>query len=193
MAEIISHNRMNSTERSAGGALAKSRCALLAALAVIGIAHWSWEALPHSKKLADVRVPRELSVSMLDGEVILIGRLGLPLGTACQISGVWEPRVVGPKESEWLHFVVHELNHRPLLRPIEFHEFRVEKSPWQTGLGAPALIKEAGAKWTYECYESLEFEGTPCEMWPRDGPIPGGMRELHSNSTIIVYDERQSW
>jgi hypothetical protein len=66
---------MNSTERSAGGALAKSRCALLAALAVIGIAHWSWEALPHSKKLADVRVPRELSVSMLDGEVIARSRV----------------------------------------------------------------------------------------------------------------------
>lgn len=183
---------MDGPKSSKRKAMSRSRCTLLAILGVIAVVHGYWQVSQHSEKVAGIRVPRKVSVSMLDGEVILIGRLGLPIGTACQIAGVWEPRLVGPKESEWLHFIVHELNHQPLLRPIEFHEFHVEISPWQSRLGAPPLLKQAGANWTYDCYESLEFEGTPSEMWPQDGPIPAGMRELHSNSTIIVFEERQS-
>jgi hypothetical protein len=105
--------------------------------------------------------PVEVSADDLEsGNVIVIGRLGIPLMTMATVRGTWEhPHGEHPAKdgSPTLH--VTHVDGRPVEKPVEFHWGLIE----MTGRTVDRSTVETGDVWEFRAFETGRFRQSPAE------------------------------
>lgn len=107
--------------------------------------------------------PLSVNVEDIGKRVILIGRLGVPLGKMMKLQGRWHyPDELEKDDS--LRFTVTHVNDRKLREPVEFDIAQI-KAVTQAGKNAvPVHQREKtldGVRWTLLAYETGRITSTP--------------------------------
>lgn len=109
--------------------------------------------------------PRELPVDEIQRSVVLIGRLGRPLGQKMVVVGKWQYPAELTKDGN-IRFVVSEVNETPLPQPYEFNvEQMIVRRKDQT-LAIPELQRQPdieGQEWRLVAFETGEVRIRPDE------------------------------
>ena len=102
------------------------------------------------------REPVYIDVDSIGSSVILVGRLGKPLGTKIIIKGKWHlPGDLAKDSSAFL--VIHEVDEVALPSPVKFHVNQLEITTKQRLKAIPPLksqSKLAGKEWSMIAYET---------------------------------------
>jgi hypothetical protein len=98
------------------------------------------------------------SYESLNNEILILGKLGLPLGTRVNVKGEWQ-RQAGPTKGDDYQFVVSEVNGSPVGAIIKFEQSRL--SPFIEGERAQVV---EGSVWEFEGFETGGYCGIPAEI-----------------------------
>lgn len=101
----------------------------------------------------------------LGNSVVVIGRLGKPLGDLCSVNGFWMARPVGKSES--MVFEVTHVNGEKLENTVRFGRSQI-RAP----LAVPTPSENE--KWELSGIETGGFQGMPNGYWEATGLPPGG-------------------
>lgn len=98
------------------------------------------------------------SYESLNNEILILGKLGLPLGTRVNVKGEWQ-RQAGPTKGDDYQFVVSEVNGSPVGANIKFDQSKL--SPFIEGERVQLI---EGSVWELEGFETGGYYGMPAEI-----------------------------
>lgn len=111
-------------------------------------------------------VVHKIPVEEIGKTVVLIGRLGVPLGEKMEVSGYWQvPKYEGKAEST--RFVVSTVNGTQLPKPLPFDYYQLDLSDTERRkivVDRKAQRALDGQRWTLTAYETGRIHITPNEQ-----------------------------
>lgn len=113
----------------------------------------------------------QVPVSAVGSSVLLIGRLGQPLGKMMTIQGVWKMNAPVSKDGA-IHFHVSHVNENRLEEPVVFHNGHcklLNETGQPTGPTYESQQQFDGWQCTLRAYETGGIEGSPLEFYKETG------------------------
>jgi hypothetical protein len=129
-----------------------------------------------SQASGEERAPQQqISVEEIGKSVVLVGRLGVPLGEKMEISGYWHfPAKPNAKDSS-IRFTVTIVNGKKLAQPVEFNHGQLDFSNREHRNVIPdfkAHRELDGQTWTLIAYETGSIQITPDEYRDKSPVFP---------------------
>ena len=115
--------------------------------------------------------PAAVSVEDIGTKVVLVGRLGQPLGTMMDVQGTWKFPDRFDKDYS-LRFLVSHVNGKALLKPVEFDWAQVKVISTNGENAIPKSDERKtldGLAWTLRAYETGRFNRIPKDYWEEPG------------------------
>lgn len=136
-------------------------------LAIVSFLVAAWQpALLLAQASGDEQKPqRQISVDEIGTSVVLVGRLGVPLGKKMEVSGYWHFPVPDAKDAS-IRFTVTTVNGKKLAKPIEFNHEQLDFSNREHRNVIPAFKGRReldGQTWTLSAYETGSIQIIPDE------------------------------
>tara|TARA_R110002111_G_scaffold221574_1_gene283811 strand:+ start:1149 stop:1640 length:492 start_codon:yes stop_codon:yes gene_type:complete len=119
---------------------------------------------------------QRVSVEDVHRSVVLIGRLGHPLGTMVTVEGTWgyPDQTKGPTKDYSLQFTIHTVNEKRLARTLTLKTGAVHVIDQHGADLVPPHKRHAeldGVSWSLRAYETGRHTVEPDEYWRYRGPI----------------------
>lgn len=127
-------------------------------VAVVGRSSFTASALGAEKAR-----PVEVSVDEIDKGLVLIGRLGKPLGTLMTVKGKWSYPEEPVKDGS-LRFTVSHVDGKELGKPVELNVKQLDVVTKKGSKAIPSYdghARLAGKEWTLRAYETGSIEIMP--------------------------------
>lgn len=137
---------------------------------------------------ADKEAAAKVSVEDIGTKVILVGRLGEPIGTMMDVKGTW----VIPKEivkDNSPRFQISHVNGKEIQKAVEFHINQMTTETKDNKSALPKFDeweKLDGVTWTLRAYETGSIHITPAEYWKERGKgVPARPRMQPFTSQLV--------
>lgn len=120
----------------------------------------------------------QISVEEIGKSVVLIGRLGVPLGQKMEIVGYWNMPKLDPKDDS-IRFTVTMVNQTKLAVPVEFSHEQVEFMDAEHHYVVPkdkSQKKLDGQYWVIVAYETGRINVMPIEELSKSPPVFQGVQ-----------------
>ncbi len=119
---------------------------------------------------------RRVAVDDLNRTVLLIGRLGHPLGTMVTLDGTWgyPDQTQGRTKDYSLQFTIHTVNGVRLARTLTLKTGSVHVVDKRGADLVPPHERHAelnGVSWSLRAYETGRYTVEPAEYWRYRGPV----------------------
>jgi hypothetical protein len=117
-----------------------------------------------------------VSVDDLDRSIVLVGRLGHPLGTMLTLDGTWgyPDQSRGPTKDYSLEFTIHTVNGKRLAQTLTLKTGAVHVIDKSGASLIPPHKQHKeldGVSWSLRAYETGRYTVMPDEYWQYRGPI----------------------
>ncbi|MFN7731482.1 MAG: hypothetical protein ACK5OB_06245 [Pirellula sp.] len=126
-----------------------------------------------SIKAQDSEAKQHIAVEEIGRSIVLVGRLGVPIGEKMELSGYWHfPETPHPKDAS-LRFSVIAVNGNSLKEPVEFNHEQIDVTDAQHRNVLPDFKDHQELEnqaWTLTAYETGRIQITPDE-YPSTSPI----------------------
>ncbi len=119
-------------------------------------------------------VMHKFSVEEIGKTVVLIGRLGMPLGEKMEIAGYWHMPKRDQKDGS-IRFIVTTVNRKQLANPVEFSHEQVQFMDANHHNVVPEFKSQPaldGQRWTLTAYETGRIQITPDEYYSKSPVFP---------------------
>lgn len=132
---------------------------------------------------------QRVSVDDVDRKLVLIGRLGHPLGTMVTLDGTWgyPDQSKGPTKDYSLEFTIQTVNGKPLARKLTLKTGAIHVIDRHgTNLVPPHKRHSEldGVSWSLRAYETGCYTVQPDEYWRFRGPIATMARPAFESSIV---------
>lgn len=152
-----------------------NRAAIIAVPIVLLLASW---LIRPSVNAQNSEAKQRIAVDAIGRSIVLVGRLGVPIGEKMELSGYWHfPETPQPKDDS-LRFSVTAVNGTSLKEPIEFNHEQIDVTDSQHRNVIPDFKNHhelENQAWTLLAYETGRIHITPDEYRSNspDFPIAG--------------------
>jgi hypothetical protein len=172
----------------------------LAFVIVVPVFLWLATLLSQPSVSAGTAEPKQrISVDEIGRSILLVGRLGEPLGEKMELSGYWHfPKTPHPKDDS-IRFSVTSVNGNKLKEPIEFNHEQVEVTDFLHRSLIPDFKDHRQLEnqvWTLIAYETGRIQIMPDEYQSKSPVFPvAGMSYYtrpFTSQIVAVLKNRQS-
>ncbi len=148
------------------------RATIIAFPVLLGLVTWlTWPSVVAQ----NLEPKRRISVDEIGRSILLVGRLGVPIGEKMEISGHWHfPKVPQPKDAS-LRFSVTSVNGSKLKEPIQFNHAQLHVTDSERRNVIPEFKRHHELEnqvWTLTAYETGIIQIVPNESQTKFPEFP---------------------